>query len=90
MSTKIANKKTNCNKQSKKTPCEPCVAGIPIPARIIADIAGCSIHQVKKVRKGDIIRGTELQVRVQNIEDELTIGVNALIEQVSQLVPISK
>lgn len=85
MESENTNKKTSCNKNIEKA-CAPAPA-IVIPAKVVADVVGCSEPQVKKVRRGKIVRNTPMQVRIQRVEDELEIGVNALIEQVKAAVP---
>jgi hypothetical protein len=79
MSAKDKNKKTNCpeNKQF-----------LPVPNEVLADVVGCSVSTVKKVRSGKRSDETETGRTVVIAETMLKEGSNALIEEVKRVVKL--
>lgn len=82
MNTKIRNKKTKCDKKSCERVAPAKVEGVevPVPAKVVASVVGCSVPYVKKLRRGEEGTGTDLQQRIQIGEQLLNEGIRKVID----------
>lgn len=81
MNTKVRTKKTKCDKKSCEQLAPAKVKGVevPVPAKVVASVVGCSTPYVKKMRRGEEVTGTELQQRIQVGEQLLNEGISKVI-----------
>jgi hypothetical protein len=85
MKTKIANKKSICNKNSVET-ITPQPVEIQIPAKVIADVVDCSVVYVKKIRRGARPNDSELAQKIEVTDKLMTDGMDKLLKEVRELM----
>lgn len=71
----------------KKTRC-PKNEAIRVPARVVAQVVGCSASTVKAIRQDERSDDTELGRRIRIAEDLLTDGSNLLLKEVKRIVKV--
>lgn len=82
MNTKVRTKKTKCDKKSCERVAPAKVQGVevPVPAKVVASVVGCSVPYVKKMRRGEEGTGTDLQQRIQIGEQLINDGIRKVID----------
>lgn len=53
---------------------------VPVPAKVVASVVGCSVPYVKKMRRGEEVSGTELQQRIQIGEQLINDGIRKVLD----------
>lgn len=79
MNAKYKNNKSTCTKNND-------VPIVPIPAKIVADIADGSVSMVKQVRQGKKAGKGPLCQKIQLVDELLTQVVNTGVEKVREFV----
>lgn len=78
---KYKNKKTNCPENK---------ISLPVPAKLVADMVGCSEAAVKAIRSGARNSETSTGKAIELADTLMEEGSNALINAVKEIVKIKQ
>lgn len=76
--------------KNKKTTCSENKAKLSIPAKVVAEMVGCSEAAVKAIRSGARNAHTDTGKQIVLVETLLSEGSNALLNEVKKIVKIQK
>lgn len=74
----MKNKNQMCQNEARRV--------VPIPAKVVANIVGCSESAVHKVRNGHRSEKSKVGFKITRVEDLLDTCIEVAINNISELV----